>query len=177
MTYWQPVQKPSSESEDCEDGFAHVVERSFANNSPSQDSNHPDDRFQSSIESLFATNYWDCHYWFREENSVGNLTLILLYIFEKLFRTLSTFSTENENITIFSPVTWQCYFIASSGSFRETWNCFGHSIMVSNISRKISRRNENLFGYISMGFTSFPLKICVRVPVDINFELLKNCGN
>ena len=51
------MQKPSSESEDCEDGFARVVERSFANNSPSQDSNHPDDRFQSRNESLFATNY------------------------------------------------------------------------------------------------------------------------
>ena len=49
--------------------------------------------------------------------------------------------------------------------------------MVSNFSRKISLRNENLFGYISMGFTSFLLKICMRVPVDINFELLKNCGN
>ena len=64
----------------------------------------------------------------------------------------------------------------SSGSFRETWNCFGHS-MVSYFSRKISLRNENLFGYISVGFTSFPLKICMRVPVDITFELLKNCGN
>ena len=64
----------------------------------------------------------------------------------------------------------------SSRRFRETWNCFGHS-MVFNFSRKISLRNENLFGYISMGFTSFPLKICMRVPVDINFELFKNCGN
>ena len=64
----------------------------------------------------------------------------------------------------------------SSRRFRETWNCFGHS-MVFNFSRKISLRNENLFGYISMGFTSFPLKICMCVPVDINFELFKNCGN
>jgi len=49
--------------------------------------------------------------------------------------------------------------------------------MVSNFSRKISLRNENLFGHISMGFPSFPMKICMRVPVDINFELLENCGN
>ena len=49
--------------------------------------------------------------------------------------------------------------------------------MVSYFSRKMSLRNENLFGYISVGFTSFPLKIRMRVPVVITLELLKNCGN
>ena len=42
--------KPSSESKDSEDGFPaspQFVETSVANNSPSQDSNHPDDLFQS----------------------------------------------------------------------------------------------------------------------------------
>ena len=32
---------------DSENGFTQVVETSVTNNSPSQDSNHPDDLFQS----------------------------------------------------------------------------------------------------------------------------------
>ena len=43
------MRKPSSESSDLtlKMASAQVVETSVANNSPSQDSNHPDDLFQS----------------------------------------------------------------------------------------------------------------------------------
>ena len=42
------MRKPSSESKmTLKVAYAQVVETSVANNSPSQDSNHPDDLFQS----------------------------------------------------------------------------------------------------------------------------------
>ena len=48
LTFQQTVQKPSSESSDSDDGFRMgYVEMSVTNNSPCQDSNHPDDLFQS----------------------------------------------------------------------------------------------------------------------------------
>ena len=52
LTFRQLVRKPSSESSHSGDltlkvASAQVVETSVANNSPSQNSNHPDDLFQS----------------------------------------------------------------------------------------------------------------------------------
>ena len=57
LTFWQPVRKPSSESSDVSSetsddltlkmASTQVIETSVTNNGPSQDSNHPDDLFQS----------------------------------------------------------------------------------------------------------------------------------
>ena len=41
--------------------FARVVETSVANNSPSQDSNHPDDHFNQGMLLLLGSNHFHCH--------------------------------------------------------------------------------------------------------------------
>jgi len=57
----------------------------------------------------------------------------------------------------------------SSGSFRETRNIFGHGVLFFPLN---NLRNKNLFGNISVGFTSFRLKFCMCVPGVVTFELV-----